>query len=70
MEFETEIIKPNLAFRKQTEIKEMDKVVTEKKVYTSRDVYNKNGILLVAKNELLTEEAQARLKSIGALNFR
>ncbi|TQI68867.1 putative nucleotidyltransferase with HDIG domain [Clostridium sp. KNHs216] len=70
MEFETEIIKPNLAFRKQTEIKEMDKVVTEKKVYTSRDVYNKNGILLVAKNELLTKEAQARLKSIGALNFR
>lgn len=45
-------------------------MITEDKVYSDRDVYNESGILLVAKNELLTKEVQTKLASIGNLQFK
>jgi uncharacterized domain HDIG len=44
-----------------------EQAAMEKKVYADKDVYNENGILLVAKDELLTAEIQKRLSSIGVV---
>ncbi len=38
------------------------------KAYADRDIYNENGVLLVAKDEFLTDEIQKKLELIGTFS--